>query len=78
MSIPPSASGADLTREFADLPPRAALEAARDELRADTLRGAAGRAALERYSARVDAILRRLYADAGAEGTSVAVHAVGG
>ena len=78
MSIPPSASGADLSRDFADLPPRAALDAARDELRADALRGAGGRAALERYSARVDAILRRLYADSGAEGASVAILALGG
>ena len=56
MPIPPSASGADLPREFGDVPPRTALDAARDELRADTRRGAGGRAALERYSARVDGI----------------------
>jgi len=78
MPIPPSASGADLPREFGDLPPRNALDAARDELRADTRRGAGGRAALERYSARVDAIIRQLHAESGLGRTSAAVLALGG
>jgi [protein-PII] uridylyltransferase len=78
MPIPPSASGADLPREFGDLPPRNALDAAREELRADTRRGAGGRAALERYSARVDGIIRQLHADSGLGRTSAAVLALGG
>ena len=78
MPIPPSVSGADLSRESGDLPPRSALDAARDELRADTLRGTGGRATLERYSARVDAIIRQLYADSGLGRTSAAVLALGG
>jgi [protein-PII] uridylyltransferase len=78
MPIPPSASGADLPRESGDLPPRNALDAARDELRADTRRGAGGRAALERYSARVDGIIRQLHADSGLGRTSAAVLALGG
>ena len=78
MPIPPTVSGADLSRESDDLPPRSALEAARDELRADTLRGTGGRATLERYSARVDAIVRQLFADSGLGRTSAAVLALGG
>ena len=78
MPIPPTVSGADLSRESGDLPPRSALEAARAELRADTLRGTGGRATLERYSARVDAIVRQLFADSGLGRTSAAVLALGG
>jgi [protein-PII] uridylyltransferase len=40
------------------------LAGARAELTADVRRGAGGRGALERYSDRVDAMLRQLYADA--------------
>jgi UTP:GlnB (protein PII) uridylyltransferase len=54
------------------------LDAARAELRADTLRGAGGRAALERYSDRVDALLRQIFADAGEPPSSVLVLALGG
>jgi [protein-PII] uridylyltransferase len=57
---------------------RAALDAARDELRKDTAEGAGGRAALERHSARVDGLLHRLYVDAGGPGQPVAVIALGG
>src|SRR5688572_28155416 len=57
---------------------RAALDAARDELRADIARGAGGRAALERHAERVDALLRQLYTDAGAPERPVAVIALGG
>jgi [protein-PII] uridylyltransferase len=57
---------------------RAALDRARDELRADISRGAGGRAALERHADRVDGLLRQLFADAGAPGNSVAVIALGG
>src|SRR5690349_3596068 len=78
MPIPPSVSGADSLREPGDIPPRAALDAARDELRADTRRGAGGRAALERYAARVDAIIRQLHADSGLSHTAAAVLALGG
>jgi [protein-PII] uridylyltransferase len=79
MSLPPSASGADAPRELTGAAAaRAALAVARAELRDDTLRGAAGRAALERYSDRVDALLRKLFADAGEAPTPVAVVALGG
>jgi [protein-PII] uridylyltransferase len=54
-----------------------AFDAARSELEADALRGAGGRAALERYSDRVDAMLRQLFADV-APDTHVAVIALGG
>jgi [protein-PII] uridylyltransferase len=57
---------------------RAALDAARDELRADVVRGAGGRAALERHAERVDRLLRQLYADAGAPERPVAIIALGG
>jgi [protein-PII] uridylyltransferase len=57
---------------------RAALDAARDELRADIGRGVAGRAALERHSDRVDALLRQLYTDAGVPKVPVAIMALGG
>ena len=78
MPNPPPASGADLPRDFGEVPERSTLNAARDELRADTLRGAGGRAALERYSARVDALLRHLHTNAAADGVSAAVIALGG
>ena len=77
MSVPPSASDADAPRATAG-GPRAVLDAARAELRADTLRGAGGRAALERYSDRVDALLRQIFADAGEPPSSVLVLALGG
>jgi [protein-PII] uridylyltransferase len=54
------------------------LDAARAELRADVERGAGGRAALERYADRVDALLRQLYADAQPPATAVAILALGG
>ena len=57
---------------------KAALETAREELREDTLRGAGGRAALERHSDRVDAMLRQLYTDAGVPDGAVAIIALGG
>jgi len=55
-----------------------AFDAARSELEADALRGAGGRAALERYSDRVDAMLRQLFADVAAPDVHVAVLALGG
>ena len=57
---------------------RAALDAARDELRADVARGAGGRAALERHADRVDELLRQLYTEAGAPDRPVAIIALGG
>jgi [protein-PII] uridylyltransferase len=80
MSIPPPAHGANSGRELGhDLPPRAALQGARDELRTATGRGAGGRAALERYAARVDGIIRQVYGDAAKPGaTAPAVFALGG
>ena len=53
------------------------LAGARAELTADVRRGAGGRGALERYSDRVDAMLRQLYADA-APPDSVVILALGG
>jgi [protein-PII] uridylyltransferase len=55
-----------------------AFDAARSELEADALRGAGGRAALERYSDRVDAMLRQLFADIAMPDVHVAVIALGG
>ena len=57
---------------------RASLDAAREELRADIARGAGGRAALERHAERVDAMLRRLFDEAGALDGTVAIIALGG
>src|SRR5688572_30744530 len=57
---------------------RAALDAAKDELRAETARGAAGRDALERHADRVDALLRQLYDEAQAPHGAVAIIALGG
>ena len=53
------------------------LASARAELTADVRRGAGGRGALERYSDRVDAMLRQLFTDA-APPESVAILALGG
>jgi [protein-PII] uridylyltransferase len=64
----PGAGGSELAATF---------EAARAELKADVSRGAGGRVALERYSDRVDALLRQLVADA-APPDNVAVLALGG
>jgi [protein-PII] uridylyltransferase len=55
-----------------------AFDAARSELEADALRGASGRAALERYSDRVDAMLRQLFADVAPADSQVTVLALGG
>src|SRR6187455_941616 len=76
MSLPSSASGLDASRQFG--PVRTAFEAARAELRADVGRGVGGRASLERYSDRVDALLRQLYQDAGPPAGQVAILALGG
>jgi [protein-PII] uridylyltransferase len=57
---------------------RTAHDAARTELRGEIARGAGGRAALERHSDRVDALLRQLYVEAGAPDGPVAVIALGG
>ncbi len=56
----------------------ATFDAARSELRAEVVRGAGGRAALERYSDRVDALLRQLFAGALPPDSGVAVLALGG
>jgi [protein-PII] uridylyltransferase len=55
-----------------------AFESARAVLRADTLRGEAGREALERYTDRVDGMLRQLFAAAGPSDRPVALLALGG
>ena len=54
------------------------FEAAREHLCGDIARGHGGRAALERYSDRVDVLLRQLAAEAGAADLQVAVLALGG
>jgi [protein-PII] uridylyltransferase len=69
MSLPDASPGATL---------KASLDAAREELRADIARGAGGRAALERHSDRVDALLRQLFLEAVAPERAVAVVALGG
>jgi [protein-PII] uridylyltransferase len=58
--------------------PAAVLDAARQELIEDTLRGAAGREAAERYADRVDTLLQRLFFQAAAPGQPVAIVALGG
>src|SRR4030095_68668 len=79
---PPDESGdarpMPLTQPGAGSTLRAALDTAREELRADTARGAGGRAALERHSDRVDGLLRQLYTEAGVPDGAVAVIALGG
>jgi [protein-PII] uridylyltransferase len=55
-----------------------AFDAARSELEAEALRGAGGRAALERYSDRVDAMLRQLFIEVAPSDAQVAVLALGG
>jgi len=57
---------------------RGAFEAARAELRADVGRGAGGRAALERYADRIDALLRQLYLDAQPPPAPAVILALGG
>ena len=56
----------------------AALDAARQELIQDTIRGAAGRGAAERYADRVDTLLQRLFFDAPPTAQPVAILALGG
>jgi [protein-PII] uridylyltransferase len=56
----------------------AALDAARQELIQDTIRGAAGRGAAERYADRVDTLLQRLFFDAPPAAQPVAILALGG
>jgi [protein-PII] uridylyltransferase len=72
-------SGMSLTQRDPQAPALVAgVGAARDELRADVLRGAGGRAALERYADRVDGLLRQLFTDAGGTRLDVVVLALGG
>jgi [protein-PII] uridylyltransferase len=54
------------------------LDAARQELSAEAARGQGGRAALERFSDRVDALLQELFAQAPRPSSDVAVCALGG
>src|SRR5688572_8656455 len=77
-SEPGDARPMSMTQPGAGSTLKAALEAAREELRADTMRGAGGRTALERHSDRVDAMLRQLYNDAGVPDGAVAIIALGG
>ena len=56
----------------------AALEAARQELIQDTIRGLAGRVAAERYADRVDTLLQRLFFDTPPAAQPVAILALGG
>ncbi len=59
-------------------PLAAMLGAARRELTDQSTRGQGGRAAVERYAGRIDALLQRLYADAPRPAHAVAVVALGG
>jgi [protein-PII] uridylyltransferase len=56
----------------------AELDAARQELIAETVQGSAGRLAAERYADRVDTILQRLFFDASPPQSAAAVLALGG
>ena len=56
----------------------AALDAARQELIQDTIRGCAGRVAAERYADRVDTLLQRLFFDTPPAAQPVAILALGG
>ena len=56
----------------------ARLNSARQELEAETIRGQAGRAALERFSDQLDALIVQLCADAARPSSDVSVVAVGG
>ena len=58
--------------------PPAELDAARQELIQETMRGGAGRVAVERYADRIDALLQRLFAEAPRAAQPVAVFALGG
>ena len=73
-----SVSGADRYPESGGVSARDALEVAREALCADTLRGAGGHAALERFTARVDHLVQQLYADAAPAEPAPAVYALGG
>src|SRR4029450_9515343 len=79
MTSPSEATGGDDPRETGGVSSRVALEAAREELRGATRRGAGGRAALERYAARGDGSVRQLDGGGGgASGPAPAVMALGG
>ena len=57
---------------------KATFDVAREELRGDIRRGAGGRAALERYSDRVDGLLRQVFIEAGTPQVPVTIVALGG
>ena len=58
--------------------PGVLLDAARRELSDEILRGEGGRAALERYSSRLDSLIGQLVVDAPPPGRRVAIAALGG
>ena len=64
------------SRASASIP--TALDAARQELIDDTIRGAAGRAAVERYADRVDTLVQHLFFEAAPPQSPVAIIALGG
>jgi len=72
--VPPSPD----TASAGQAPLKASLDVARHELRAAITRGAGGRAALEHYADRVDALIRQLFTDAGGDAGPVAIVALGG
>ena len=68
----------DATNSASAASTSAALDAARQELIQDTIRGCAGRVAAERYADRVDTLLQRLFFDAAPAAQPVAILALGG
>ena len=66
------------TNSQSGVSPSAALAAARQELIQDTMRGAAGHVAAERYADRVDTLLQRLFFQAPPAAQPVAILALGG
>ena len=68
----------DVSPDPRELPPAQLLADARRELTDQSMRGQGGRAAVERYAGRVDALLQRLCAEAPKPAHPIAVAALGG
>ena len=68
----------EATNSPSNASPAAVLDAARQELIEETVRGSAGRIAAERYADRVDTLVQRLFFEASPPQTPVAILALGG